>query len=66
MIIIINDQQLELEAPLTVAELLIKIDRHQLGTALAINEILIPRPYWDERTLCEGDNVLLFQAIAGG
>jgi sulfur carrier protein len=66
MIVTINDQQMELEAPLTVQELLIKIDRHQLGTALAINEVLIPRPYWAERTLSEGDNILLFQAIAGG
>lgn len=66
MIVTINDQQMELEAPLTVQELLIKIDRHQSGTALAINEVLIPRPHWAERTVCEGDNILLFQAIAGG
>ncbi len=66
MKIFINESPLTLEAPSTITELLSVLDRHQPGTALAINHAIIPRTQWAEHQLQDGDHILLFQAIAGG
>jgi sulfur carrier protein len=62
----LNDQQLELAQPLSVSALLEQLERHQPGTALAINQIIIPRTDWANHLVQDGDDILLFQAIAGG
>ncbi|HHL2502247.1 TPA: sulfur carrier protein ThiS [Yersinia enterocolitica] len=64
--IVLNDQALEVECTITVEKLLQQLNRHQPGTALAVNQVIIPRTDWEEYQLREGDNILLFQAIAGG
>lgn len=66
MLIMLNDQPLEVEANITADKLLNQLDRHQPGTALAINQVIIPRIDWEKYQLRAGDNILLFQAIAGG
>ncbi|MBC8944044.1 MULTISPECIES: sulfur carrier protein ThiS [Xenorhabdus] len=70
MNIIVNDQTVTLPAPvnkpMTVQQLLKHIQRTQPGTALAINQTIIPRSAWDTHLINDGDNILLFQAIAGG
>jgi sulfur carrier protein len=66
MKITLNDQPLELEQGLSVTALLEQLDRHQPGTALAINQTIIPRADWATRQVLDGDDILLFQAIAGG
>ncbi|QCR37468.1 sulfur carrier protein ThiS [Nissabacter sp. SGAir0207] len=66
MVISINDERLPLTAPLTLAALLHQLGRHQPGTALAVNQIIIPRAQWETHMLQDGDAILLFQAIAGG
>lgn len=64
--IVLNDQSLEVEYTITVEKLLQQLNHHQLGTALAVNQVIIPRTDWEGYQLHEGDNILLFQAIAGG
>ncbi|MHA3636992.1 sulfur carrier protein ThiS [Yersinia enterocolitica] len=64
--IVLNDQPLEMECTITVEKLLQQLNHHQPGTALAVNQVIIPRTDWEEYQLHEGDNILLFQAIAGG
>ncbi|CFQ68178.1 sulfur carrier protein ThiS [Yersinia frederiksenii] len=66
MLIMLNDQPLEVEANITADKLLNQLNRHQPGTALAINQVIIPRIDWEKYQLRAGDNILLFQAIAGG
>lgn len=66
MKITLNDQPLELAQALSVTALLEQLDRHQPGTALAINQIVIPRTDWATCQVQDGDDILLFQAIAGG
>lgn len=66
MLIMLNDQPLEVETNITADKLLNQLDRHQPGTALAINQVIIPRIDWEKYQLRAGDNILLFQAIAGG
>nr|WP_244317199.1 sulfur carrier protein ThiS [Yersinia aleksiciae] len=55
-----------LENPLTVQGLLTQLGYNQPGSALAINQTIIPRDTWHDRLLQDGDDILLFQAIAGG
>lgn len=66
MPIMLNDQPLEVECNITAEILLNQLEHHQLGTALAINQVIIPRADWKNHQLQAGDNILLFQAIAGG
>ncbi|WP_431224127.1 sulfur carrier protein ThiS [Serratia sp. L9] len=66
MKITLNDQPLELEQPISVAALLERLEHHQPGSALAINQTIIPRTDWATRQVQDGDDILLFQAIAGG
>ncbi|MCT8344896.1 sulfur carrier protein ThiS [Photorhabdus kleinii] len=66
MKITVNDQPMELMAPLAIQQLLEQLERTQPGMALAINQIIIPRSEWNTHQINDGDNILLFQAIAGG
>lgn len=62
----LNDQPLALAQPLSVDALLKQLEHHQPGTALAINQTIIPRADWANHLVQDGDDILLFQAIAGG
>ncbi|MDE1476091.1 sulfur carrier protein ThiS [Xenorhabdus bovienii] len=66
MNIIVNDQPITLSTSMTVRQLLEHVQRSQSGTALAINQTIIPRSEWNSHQINDGDNILLFQAIAGG
>jgi sulfur carrier protein len=66
MKVMLNDHPLELGESLTVAALLDQLEHHQPGTALAINQTIIPRTDWHHHRVQDGDDILLFQAIAGG
>lgn len=66
MNLIINDQSHHFSAPLTLLALLEQLEYQQNGSALAVNQVIIPRHNWSSHQLADGDNILLFQAIAGG
>ncbi|KJT23544.1 sulfur carrier protein ThiS, partial [Salmonella enterica subsp. enterica serovar Heidelberg str. SARA36] len=36
------------------------------GVALALNQQILPREQWQQQIVQEGDQILLFQVIAGG
>ncbi|MFH8136429.1 sulfur carrier protein ThiS [Pantoea osteomyelitidis] len=62
----VNDEIVELEDAATLSELLAQLSRHQPGIALAVNHTIVPRQSWAQCRLTEGDDILVFQAIAGG
>lgn len=66
MRILFNDEPMQCSEPLTVSALLQQLNQHQPGTALALNEHIVPRDRWDQQLLQDGDRILLFQVIAGG
>ena len=66
MRITLNEIPMECEETSTIATLLATVDRLQPGTALAVNQTIVPRDEWASRALHAGDDILLFQAIAGG
>ncbi|MDY4370184.1 sulfur carrier protein ThiS [Pectobacterium brasiliense] len=66
MRITLNDEPFEFSEAITVEMLLSQINRLQPGTALAINQTIIPHATWSQHQVQDGDDILLFQAIAGG
>ena len=66
MRILFNDEPMSCDDGLTVAALLDKLRQLKPGTALALNQHILPRDRWEDHLLQEGDRVLLFQVIAGG
>ncbi|WP_437611648.1 sulfur carrier protein ThiS [Erwinia sp. V71] len=66
MKIVVNDEPMTLTSPLSLSELLEQLARHQPGTALAVNQAIVPRDRWPSHLLQEGDELVIFQAIAGG
>ncbi len=50
----------------TVSGLLIQLNQLKLGAALALNQQILPREQWEQQIVQEGDQILLFQVIAGG
>ncbi|MGL9720789.1 sulfur carrier protein ThiS [Symbiopectobacterium sp.] len=66
MNITLNDTPMACDEGTTVETLLAGLDRLQPGTALAINQTIVPRDEWATRPVSSGDDILLFQAIAGG
>ena len=62
----VNDEPHHFTEPLTLLDLLNLLALSAEGSALAVNQVIIPRDNWPSHLLKDGDQVLLFQAIAGG
>lgn len=66
MRITVNDEVMNFDAPVTVSELLASLGRPATGMAVAVNQTIVVRGCWSEHVVRDGDQILLFQAIAGG
>ena len=66
MNVIVNESPVEIAENSTVEQLLNRLDKPLKGCALAVNQSIISRSEWSEYKLREGDQISLFQAIAGG
>lgn len=66
MRITVNDEVMNFDAPVTVSELLTFLGRPAAGIAVAVNQTIVVRGSWSEHVVRDGDQILLFQAIAGG
>ncbi|WP_413596432.1 sulfur carrier protein ThiS [Citrobacter youngae] len=61
-----NDEPLQCAEGQTISELLTQLNQHKPGMALALNQQILPRDQWQQQIVQEGDQILLFQVIAGG
>ena len=61
-----NDAPMQIDDALTVSALLRQLDQLKPGAALAVNQQILPRERWDDHLVQDGDEILLFQVIAGG
>ncbi len=66
MNLMMNDEPLHVDQDVTLSQLLDILQLELKGSALAVNQVIIPRHNWPSHLLQDGDQVLLFQAIAGG
>ncbi|EOW6805193.1 sulfur carrier protein ThiS [Cronobacter muytjensii] len=62
----LNDEAIQCVEGLSAAQLLEQLKLDRPGTALAINQTILPRSQWPDYALQEGDSLTLFQVIAGG
>ncbi|WP_435235506.1 sulfur carrier protein ThiS [Psychromonas sp. PT13] len=66
MNVVINENKLEITTGSNIEQLLVSLDKPLTGSALAVNQKIIRKQDWAKYILCEGDQISLFQAIAGG
>ncbi|MCU6668450.1 sulfur carrier protein ThiS [Enterobacteriaceae bacterium H4N4] len=66
MQILFNDEPMQCADGITLATLLDQLRQLKPGVALALNQQILPRERWDRQQVREGDQILLFQVIAGG
>ncbi|MBL5886494.1 Sulfur carrier protein ThiS [compost metagenome] len=66
MRILFNDEPMQCAEGLTIATLLDQLRQLKPGAALALNQQILPREQWDIQQVRDGDQILLFQVIAGG
>lgn len=61
-----NDESVHCPDNLALEQLLEQLRVLKPGIALAINQTIVPHEQWETHLLNDGDQILLFQAIAGG
>ena len=61
-----NDEPMQCAEGQTVSGLLTELNQLKPGAALALNQQILPREQWQQQIVQEGDQILLFQVIAGG
>jgi sulfur carrier protein len=66
MNIFVNEQPLTIPADCNIEQLLAQLQSPLKGSAVAVNQNIVSRSTWTEYKLNEGDQISLFQAIAGG
>jgi len=62
----VNEQHIDVPAEMTLEQLLVHLNKPLIGSAVAVNQTVINRTQWANAAINEGDNISLFQAIAGG
>ena len=67
MRILVNDEEIEITAGTSVADLLLQLNHpDSRGLAVAVNDCVYPRSGWPQQTFTEGDRITLIRAAAGG
>ena len=66
MQIVVNGQPRELPQPLTVAQLLERLEIPPRGVAVEVNLQLVPRSAHAERRLADGDQLEIVTLVGGG
>ena len=66
MNVLVNNKKTELTQGNTVADLAQQLGLPQQGVAIAVQNRMIPRPEWNDKTLQEGDNLVIIKAACGG
>ncbi|MCF1427838.1 MAG: sulfur carrier protein ThiS [Shewanella sp.] len=66
MLIQVNDRQVELPNGSDIAAVFEVLQLAPLGHALAINGQVLPKSQWQHTRLNAGDELAVFQVIAGG
>ncbi len=65
MKIVVNNQDKSVTAQ-TIEELIAELQIESRGVAIAINGAVVSRTQWSERSLSEGDKVVVVSAVFGG
>ena len=66
MNVTVNGEAHDLAAPLSVDDLLGKLDLDRRGLAVAVNGEVVPRSTWADRAVADGDQVEILTIAQGG
>ena len=66
MEVFINRRSVETEESTTLAELLAREGLPREGTAVAVNNKVVPRSEWPTASLQEGAKITVIRAVCGG
>lgn len=66
MNITVNGDDHRLDAPLSVDDLLGRLDLDRRGLAVALNGEVVPRSTWADRAVADGDEVEILTIAQGG
>lgn len=66
MMIVINGEEQEVEASLSLSQLLSRLGLSPGGVAVEVNREVVPRTRFDECFLAEGDRVEVVHFVGGG
>ncbi|MBD8514776.1 sulfur carrier protein ThiS [Photobacterium sp. WH77] len=64
--VLVNDKAMQLAAQSSLQQLLEQLAMPLDATAVALNQAILGREFWADQRLNDGDEIALFQAIAGG
>ena len=62
----VNGDDHEVDGPLSVDDLLGRLDLDRRGLAVALNGEVVPRSTWTDRTVADGDEVEILTIAQGG
>jgi sulfur carrier protein len=64
----INGENRQMDTGATVADLMrdLGFEQDARGIAVAVNDAVVPRTSWNNKTLAEGDAVEIIRAVQGG
>lgn len=62
----VNGETVELNEPVTAAELLTLLEIQPKGIAIALNAEILPRSEWGSHQIGQGDRIEIVSAAAGG
>ena len=66
MTVIVNGQPRQFAEPLTIAELLRRLEISPRGTAVELNVQIVPRIRHEEQLLADGDRLEIVSLVGGG
>lgn len=66
MKILVNNNELAVNDPVTIRDILKLTGSPTEGVAFAVNNTVIPRSQWDSFSIKENDNILIIKAARGG
>ena len=67
MDIVVNKEKLSVDPTYTISDLMKVLNQQaSSGVAVAVNNMVIPREYWERHRLIHNDSVLVVTAAQGG
>ncbi|HEY8546272.1 MAG TPA: sulfur carrier protein ThiS [Acidimicrobiales bacterium] len=64
--VVVNGETHEWDGPLSVDDLLGRLDLDRRGLAVALNGEVVPRSTWADRDVADGDHVEILTIAQGG
>jgi len=64
--VVVNGEKQSIANGVTVADLVASLTASPAGCAVAVNDVVIPRPTWSDRVLERDDRVEVLTAVQGG